>query len=231
MDNGGIHRFSNFHYTSPYLTRYRCAASKIAREEVDQRADERVVTIAFLDQLLKPDYAHALSIELPSIVSPPSIPNENSPPLFLLSGSSPIDTISFTSASFRNRPFQPFQVKLRSTDGWKEERASSIRVDIDCTRFPGNNKAGDTLEERERECVYACARSAARDRNREREGGVSLSLSSDRKLSIASGPIASASPLIKSRPVIQEGRPFAGRRASRLCTPASSVHCFQVAFP
>ena len=124
MDNGGIHRFSNFHYTSPYLTRYRCAASKIAgkRGRVDQRADERVVTIAFLDQLLKPDYAHALSIELPSIVSPPSIPNENSPPLFLLSGSSPIDTISFTSASFRNRPFQPFQRKL-SYHRWMEGRA------------------------------------------------------------------------------------------------------------
>ena len=76
MDNGGIHRFSNFHYTSPYLTRYRCAASKIAgkRGRVDQRADERVVTIASLDQLLKPDYAHALSIELPSIVSPPVLP-------------------------------------------------------------------------------------------------------------------------------------------------------------
>lgn len=42
--------------------------------------------------------------------------------------------------------------------------------------------------------------------------------SSDRKLSIASGPIASASPLIKSSPVIQEGRPFAGS-TSRLCTP------------
>lgn len=204
--------------------------SRGKRGRVDQRADERVVTIAFLDQLLKPDYAHALSIELPSIVSPPVLPRFQTK--ILLPGSSPIDTISFTSASFRNRPFQPFQVKLRSTDGWKEERASSIRVDIDCTRFPGNNKAGDTVEERERECVYACARSAARDRNREREGGgVSLSLSSDRKLSIASGPIASASPLIKSRPVIQEGRPFAGRRASRLCTPASSVHCFQVAFP
>lgn len=126
MDNGGIHRFSNFHYTSPYLTRYRCAASKIAgkRGRVDQRADERVVTIAFLDQLLKPDYAHAFDRaplhRLPS--RPLSIPNENSPPLFLLSGSSPIDTISFTSASFRNRPFQPFQRKL-SYHRWMEGRA------------------------------------------------------------------------------------------------------------
>lgn len=122
MDNGGIHRFSNFHYTSPYLTRYRCAASKIAgkRGRVDQRADERVVTIAFLDQLLKPDYAHALSIELPSIVSPPVLPRFQTK--ILLPGSSPIDTISFTSASFRNRPFQPFQRKL-SYHRWMEGRA------------------------------------------------------------------------------------------------------------
>lgn len=43
------------------------------------------------------------------------------------------------------------------------------------------------------------------------------SASSDRKLSIARRPIAFASPLIKSSPVIQEGRPFVGG-TSRMCT-------------
>lgn len=56
------------------------------------------------------------------------------------------------------------------------EEPDSIRVDIDCTRFPGNNKAGDTLEEREREC--ACVRDPRRrargQRDRNREGGLSL---------------------------------------------------------
>lgn len=86
VDNGGIHRFSNFHYTSSGTSPSPRLASKIARGRVDQRADERVVTVAFLDRLLKPDYAHALSIQLPIVPPPPpppspSLRDENSPSL------------------------------------------------------------------------------------------------------------------------------------------------------
>lgn len=88
------------------------------------------------------------------------------------------------------------------------------RVDIDCSWFPGNNKAGDTV----RESVEPGARRCTATRRDGHEQAQEQRGSSDRKLSIATGPIASASPLIKSSPVIQEGRPFA-ERTSRLCTP------------
>lgn len=174
MDNGGIHRFSNFHYTSPYLTRYRCAASKIAgkRGRVDQRADERVVTIAFLDQLLKPDYAHALSIELPSIVSPPSIPNENSPPRIITDRHDLLHLGLLSKSSF---PTVSTQVKLPSMDGRKSRPVVSAWISI-APGFLAITKQ-EIRSRRERESVCMRVRDPRPGTGTERERGKSLSLS------------------------------------------------------
>lgn len=172
MDNGGIHRFSNFHYTSPYLTRYRCAASKIAgkRGRVDQRADERVVTIAFLNYLNQITLTR--SIELPSIVSPPSIPNENSPPRIITDRHDLLHLGLLSKSSF---PTVSTQVKLPSMDGRKSRPVVSAWISI-APGFLAITKQ-EIRSRRERESVCMRVRDPRPGTGTERERGKSLSLS------------------------------------------------------
>ena len=180
MDNGGIHRFSNFHYTSPYLTRYRCAASKIAREEVDQRADERVVTIAFLDQLLKPDYAHALSIELPSIVSPPVLPRFQTK--ILLPSFSSLDHHRSTRSPSPRPPFETVlsnRFKLSYVppmDGRKSGPVVSAWISIAPGFLAITKQEIRSRRERESVCVCVCEIRGQGQEQRKRGGSLSLSL-------------------------------------------------------
>lgn len=173
MDNGGIHRFSNFHYTSPYLTRYRCAASKIAgkRGRVDQRADERVVTIAFLNYLNQITLTR--SIELPSIVSPPSIPNENSPPRIITDRHDLLHLGLLSKSSF---PTVSTQVKLPSMDGRKSRPVVSAWISIAPGFLAITKQEIRSRRERESVCVCVCEIRGQGQEQRKRGGSLSLSL-------------------------------------------------------
>lgn len=146
--------------------------SRGKRGRVDQRADERVVTIAFLDQLLKPDYAHALSIELPSIVSPPSIPNENSPPRIITDRHDLLHLGLLSKSSF---PTVSTQVKLPSMDGRKSRPVVSAWISI-APGFLAITKQ-EIRSRRERESVCMRVRDPRPGTGTERERGKSLSLS------------------------------------------------------
>lgn len=149
--------------------------SRGKRGRVDQRADERVVTIAFLDQLLKPDYAHAFDRaplhRLPS--RPPSIPNENSPPRIITDRHDLLHLGLLSKPSF---PTVSTQVKLPSMDGRKSRPVVSAWISIAPGFLAITKQEIRSRRERESVCVCVCEIRGQGQEQRERGGSLSLSL-------------------------------------------------------